>query len=410
MSILQLPKNSAGALQKLFQVVRNMVVLEKWLGIYLINGNEIDDLYSSFGKDRKYLAKQSLTTYTNWSHVQAFNSYSIWKHAVSTYLDNTANMLYVDTIDDSINNVLPQIMDYEGAASSETASYFGYLYYWNGSIYSSNYGDSGGDLSSEGGSSQTILANQTDFFYVGDSAQFEGITLSFQTYALGATLDIEYWNGSAWTAMSLSVNDLVDNTSDFASNGTIIFTAPGDWATTIINSQTKYWIRISTSSSITVDPVAYAALPSESVVTLLRLGAQQIRQEQWAWCYYNGYIYVTIPNNGKGSFEGIQWIDSNSSTTNLENFFTYRNQYKTRYADSGYPAAITGRVGSSTFNSTTGRVLTHSIGDTNYIVQVTPTANPGAGFYFYVTKANDTATIYTNSGVSSTFDFRISRF
>ena len=407
MSKLLYPKFGAGSMQTLRMLSRNMMVLEKYVKMYSLGITEIAALITALGLDRKYIDELALTTYTNWSHVSALAGYSIWKHAVSTFSDDDANMMYVDTLDESIYNVLPQILEYQGAASSETASYFDYIYFYNGASFSTNYGGSGGDLSEEGGTSQTILEDTADFLYLGDASTFEGITFSMQTFGISATLDVEYWNGSAWTALSFDVNGLVDNTTGFTSDGRLKFDAPGDWATVAVNSQTKYWIRISTSTALTVDPVCYAILPEDSVITMLRLSSNETAQERWAWCYYDGYLYVTIPNIGNGNYEGIQWINSNSNATNLQNFFTYRNNYKVRYKDSTWPAAVTGRVGSSTFNGTTGREITHSLGHQLYVVLVTPTADPAAGFYWWITKSDDTVLIKCNGVVSTAFDYRI---
>ena len=56
----------------------------------------------------------------------------------------------------------------------------------------------------------------------------------------GVTLQWEYWNGTAWTVLSVT-----DGTSFFTVAGTnnISFTAPSDWVTTTVNGYSAYWIR-----------------------------------------------------------------------------------------------------------------------------------------------------------------------
>lgn len=62
----------------------------------------------------------------------------------------------------------------------------------------------------------------------------------------------------------------------------------------------------------------------------------------------------------------------------------------------------------STFNSTSGRTLTHNYGHTNYMVLITPTANPGANLgSVYVTKAANTVVVYNTGSFTGAFDYLI---
>lgn len=62
----------------------------------------------------------------------------------------------------------------------------------------------------------------------------------------------------------------------------------------------------------------------------------------------------------------------------------------------------------STFNSTTGRVLTHNYGHTNYMVLINPTADPEGdlGEVWY-SKGNNTVTIYNSGTFTGAFDYVI---
>jgi hypothetical protein len=155
-------------------------------------------------------------------------------------------------------------------------------------------------------------------------------------------------------------------------------------------------------------------MPGDSITTLLRLNSEQIRQQQWKWAYYDGYCYVTLPNNGASAYEGVAWLNGSSSDDNKKNFFVYRNAIYVRYQDSTWPATTSGYAGDSTFAGLTGVTLTHNIGDTNYHVSICPTAEPGgaerADFKFWVVKANNTAVVYCSDGVTNTFSYRIMRF
>jgi hypothetical protein len=62
----------------------------------------------------------------------------------------------------------------------------------------------------------------------------------------------------------------------------------------------------------------------------------------------------------------------------------------------------------STFNSTTGRTVTHDLGHTNYEIAVTPIANPG-GYLgeIYVTKNTNNCVIYNSGSAVTAFSLII---
>lgn len=65
-------------------------------------------------------------------------------------------------------------------------------------------------------------------------------------------------------------------------------------------------------------------------------------------------------------------------------------------------------AGSSTFNSISGRVITHNLNSTEYIVTVTPTADPsGQAGEIWVTKALNTCTVYNSGSSTVAFDYLI---
>lgn len=98
--------------------------------------------------------------------------------------------------------------------------------------------------------------------YYGADTPFAAISLFFGTAGSAVTLTMtyEYWNGSAWTALS----GVTDGTTNFTVTTvtigqTIRWTnIPGDWATTSVNGTTAYWVRgiISAFTSVTTAPLA----------------------------------------------------------------------------------------------------------------------------------------------------------
>jgi len=66
------------------------------------------------------------------------------------------------------------------------------------------------------------------------------------------------------------------------------------------------------------------------------------------------------------------------------------------------------RPTSSTFNGSSGRVITHGKGHQNYMFLYIPTANPGGNLgEVYITKANDTVTVYNSGSFRGNFDYVI---
>lgn len=299
------------------------------------NKNELDNLYtqlaqSGFALDRKYLRDvalgNTLGTYTNWSHLKAESGYSIWKIAVSNYAHNSLNNIYLDNIK----------LENRGEASAESATTFDTVKLYDDSA--SSYVNNTTEASTELGTEFSLMAEFPDYLYVGSASQFFGIKFEFQTRGSGYTLQFEYWNGSAWTELTANDHNLTDDTSNFLSDGNVTFDDPGDWATTTVDSQSKYWIRISHNDS--TEPVtvakAYYIIPANSVVGLLALNSNDTIAGNWAWCYYSGYVYVTIRNSGSTTSEGNFYITSSSSTTNKQNFFVYNHSYTCDYEDSSY--------------------------------------------------------------------------
>ena len=74
-------------------------------------------------------------------------------------------------------------------------------------------------------------------------------------------------------------------------------------------------------------------------------------------------------------------------------------------------APSSGVGGTSTLNSTTGRSITHNLGNTNYHVDVTPTAaTNGYVGEIYVTKAINTVTIYNTGTSTAAITYRITPY
>jgi len=119
-----------------------------------------------------------------------------------------------------------------------------FIYYYNGSSYSSNYASSTAfDYFSDGASVGSALYFGMRFdenppksekfrnlkFYVGTTASYTDAIFEWQ-----------YWDGSSWVPIAVT-----DNTNDFQNSGenTVVFTPPNDWREKTINGQKAHWLR-----------------------------------------------------------------------------------------------------------------------------------------------------------------------
>lgn len=292
--------------------------------------NELNQLFTeSYSYDRKFIRNlalgNTLVTYTGWTHLYADSGYSIWKYTPANYVYNALNRLYFDN----------KIIENRGEAFSEALTGFDKVFLY-GNESGSDYTDLSTEAAIEVGTEFEVIAETDDYLYVGLDAKFSGIEFTWQTVGSNYTLVVEYWNG-AWTPLSSTVDNLEDTTLGLISDGVISFDQPADWVSTTVNAvASKFWIRISTTTTPVVIAKAYKITPANNVISLLALSNEEFQTEQWAWCSYIGDIYVTIRNNGVTAYEGNAYITSASSATNKQNFFVYNHQFVLDYEDVTY--------------------------------------------------------------------------
>lgn len=292
--------------------------------------NEIVELQSILPVDRKYARNielgHLLTDYGDWTHFKAEAGYSIWKIQPDNYDYSALNELYLD--DKVLSNM--------GEASAETDTFDKVLL--GNSESGEGFTDNTAEAATEGGTEFEVMDDVSDYLYVGLASTFAGIKFEWQTRGLGYDLALEYYSSESgeWIELTADLNTLADNTNNFASDGLISWEIPDDWTTNAVNSVTKYWIRISTTDTPSTTAKAYYVVPGNSVESLLALSSTQYQNEDWKWCSYNDYIYVTIKNAGDSSYEGDEYITTSSSATNKQNFFIYNHTFKSDYLDSSY--------------------------------------------------------------------------
>lgn len=102
-----------------------------------------------------------------------------------------------------------------------------------------------------------------DAAYFGAAIPFAELAIDIATAAAytGDALTWEYWNGAAWSALTLAYDGTdataQDGLRSFQQDGAIAFVPPTDWTSTTVNSQAGYWIRakVATAGNITTSPI-----------------------------------------------------------------------------------------------------------------------------------------------------------
>jgi hypothetical protein len=338
---------------------------------------ELDQIFADTSIPRKFLRGQGIgnltTTYTSWGHIKAESGYSIWKFTPTGYAYNDANKLYFDE----------KVLINKGQASSETATGFDYVYLYNAEAPSgqSAYTDNTTEAGTELGTQFSLMDTTSDYLYVGLSTKFYGLALELYQRGSYYNLKVEYFNGS-WTELTSGVNGLNDRTNNFQGNGTItwVSTTVSSWATCSVNSQTKYWIRISSTQTPVTVAKAYWVVPNSSVVGMLALSSAEVLGEEWAFCTFGTSIYVTLRNIGNAAYEGNSFLTSTSTDTNKKNFFVFNHQITGDFQNVAY--------------------VTPNKGLTNIPYALTPSANVAIdcskGNYFTLTPAQAEAVTATN--------------
>ena len=137
---------------------------------------------------------------------------------------------------------------------------FDKVFTYNGSSYT----DVTLEAQSPAGTSFSILGASTHYLYVGNDSKFDMAIFDVDTAGSLGALTWQYYNGTAWTEFipasgryEIDPDDDEGGQYDFSKDGVEIFPPNllSDWATDAINSETKYWVRVSTASVTTAPTI-----------------------------------------------------------------------------------------------------------------------------------------------------------
>lgn len=119
----------------------------------------------------------------------------------------------------------------------------------------SGYTDNSVEARTEGAPSFAVFPDglSGDAMYLGQCARFAAAGMSVAASGVGGAYAWEYWNGSSWTALTVS-----DGTAGFVQDGVVTWTKPGDWATTTVNAVNMYWVRVRCTSTPSTNPTVYS--------------------------------------------------------------------------------------------------------------------------------------------------------
>ena len=137
---------------------------------------------------------------------------------------------------------------------------FDKVFTYNGSSYT----DVTLEAQSPAGTSFSILGASSHYLYLGNDSKFDMAVFDVDTAGSLGALTWQYYNGTTWTEFipasgryEIDPDDDEGGQFDFSEDGVEIFPPNllSDWATDAINSETKYYVRVSTASVTTAPTI-----------------------------------------------------------------------------------------------------------------------------------------------------------
>jgi hypothetical protein len=99
--------------------------------------------------------------------------------------------------------------------------------------------------------------NVDDYAAFGFADKFGKLTFNYATgtAGVGGTVAWEYWNGSAWTALSGVTDQTTGFTAGVADGRTVVWTVPSDWAKNTLNGTSAYYVRAKVTGTYSTNPI-----------------------------------------------------------------------------------------------------------------------------------------------------------
>lgn len=141
-----------------------------------------------------------------------------------------------------------------------------------------------------------VVEEVDDAFYYGYSYKSRGLNLNIGTAGIGNTIVWEYWNGSAWSSLSVT-----DATSGFtvAGTNTVTFIPPPGWEKCLVNGLEYFWIRSRVSvASFTTQPLltqGWFIVPDHITYLDTNFGLYSFEDTGANYCLISGRTDTTSP-------------------------------------------------------------------------------------------------------------------
>ncbi len=140
------------------------------------------------------------------------------------------------------------------------------------------YVDETTDFNSAGNADVTVFpATEAvgDYFAIGYTAKFSKLEFDYAngTAGIGGTVAWEYWDGSAWTALTSVTDGTTGFTAAVGDGKTVTFLEPLDWATRSINNSVPlYFVRARVTGVYSTNPIldqgyVYPVTNNKAIIT-----------------------------------------------------------------------------------------------------------------------------------------------
>jgi len=105
-----------------------------------------------------------------------------------------------------------------------------------------------------------------DILYFGSEYKFTGVVLNLNTVGVGGVVVWEYYNGSAWT--TISVTEVGSGADDLNASGIVYWTLPTDFSKATVNSIETYYMRARVTTAHSTSPtVDYLSFKQDCVIS-----------------------------------------------------------------------------------------------------------------------------------------------
>jgi hypothetical protein len=171
-----------------------------------------------------------------------------------------------------------------------------------------------------------------DFCYFGGAVPFCEMALDIATAATfdaAGVLAWTYWNGSAWAALTLAIDNTNSSTKDgslsFTRDGAIAFIPPASWTAKTVDGQSAYWIRCGIAAGKAANLTAIPSTNSKKHEIVTPAGGYVARQ--------NGIIDRIRLNDAAGTLHtgaDVKFILMNYTTGEHSGALTFAQDVRTQ--------------------------------------------------------------------------------